>query len=358
MKRIRDRWIFYLMFGYIMASFVWWAVLFLRQNAAEFREDEAAYRIAWIEQGGDEAGFLQSDSRAALQAELRKRNFMILGEGLVFVTLIAIGFWRIDQSFRREIELTRQQNNFILSITHELKSPLASIKLSMQTLLRRALGQDQVERIAGLCVEDVERLESLVENILLASRIENPDFRFDRSWFDLSGSVTELITSLRRKFPQTVFAEEIQPGIRFEGDEFALTSVVINLIENAVKYGPKEGTVTVGLEEFRQRIRLVVADEGAGVPEAERARIFRRFYRIGNEETRAHKGTGLGLYIVDRIVREHGGSIAVESNRPRGARFVVELPRSHDADAVGEGSVDRDALLPEVSEDPARLTKA
>ncbi|MFT7587961.1 MAG: signal transduction histidine kinase [Limisphaerales bacterium] len=326
-QRHGTRLIFFVMFAYILASFGWWSILFLRNNKKEFEEDTAAYKLEWVRAGNEETSFELSPTYEIFEKELRKRNMMILGEGMVFLTLISIGFWRINASFQQEIDLTRLQNNFLLSITHELKSPLASIKLSMETVLRRQLDPERVNRIAHISLEEVDRLETLVENILLASRIENPEHRFHLGYFDLSKKVNEISMSWDRKYPTHKFELKVEKGLNLEADPVAIPSVITNLVENAVKYAPNETAITVQLFSDKGQIVFQVSDVGDGIADEEKLKIFQRFYRVGNENTRKSKGTGLGLFIVYEIVRAHNGTIEISDNTPQGAVFTVRFPR-------------------------------
>lgn len=327
-----DRAVFYAMFVYIVASFLWWAMLFLRANRDAFREDVAQASATWVARGlavGEKRqaeGFEQTEAYAALHAELRRRNSMVIGEGFVFLSLIAVGFWRIQSAFRQEIELTRRQNNFLLSITHELKSPLASIRLSMDTLRSRKLNQEHVERIASMALDDVDRLERLVQNILLASRIEDPRHRFAMEPMDLAHTAQEALRALRRRYPEQTFQYQGTHQVPLQGDPFAWLSVVTNLLDNAVKYSPEGSPVHLEIQRQGADWTLCVDDAGPGIPPEEQERVFERFYRIGNEETRSSKGTGLGLFIVQEIVKAHGGHIKVETSRFGGSRFVVQIP--------------------------------
>lgn len=327
-KGIHSRPIFYGIFVYILASFSWWSVLFLRQNKRAYQEDVAVLERIWLAEQpiNSTENFSASPRFLELKAELRRKNMMIAGEGLVFITLISIGFWRIHRSFSREIEVSRQQNNFLLSITHELKSPLASIKLAMETMKRHALQPEQINRIAGRSLEDVDRLEKMVENILLASRMEDPAHRFDKNWLDWSAVVRAGVEGLQRRYPNQPVKAQISPDLYLNGDALALSSVVMNLLDNAVKYTPAGTEVSVQLQQANGHLELEVADRGTGIPDAEKPKIFRRFYRIGNEETRSSKGTGLGLFIVQEIVRAHRGTIQVRNREGGGSVFQVRFP--------------------------------
>lgn len=327
-----DRAVFYAMFVYIVASFLWWAMLFLRANRDAFQADLVKARSSWMDEGASlglarsEAAFEETEMHRLLHAELRRRNGMVLGEGFVFLSLIAVGFWRIQSAFRQEIELTRRQNNFLLSITHELKSPLASIRLSMDTLRSRKLNQEHVERIASMALDDVGRLERMVQNILLASRIEDPRHRFAMEPMDMVATGKEALRALQRRYPEQTFRYDGLDEWLLDGDPFAWLSVITNLLDNAVKYSPQGSPVHMHMLREPGIVRLSVDDAGPGIPAEERERVFERFYRIGNEETRSSKGTGLGLFIVQEIVRAHGGSIAIAQSPLGGSRFSVRIP--------------------------------
>ncbi len=315
-----------MIFIYILASFSWWSVLFLRQNQRAFRQDAEDLRLEWQAQGGTEVSLKNSPAYLTLAAELRRKNMMIAGEGLVFLSLISIGFWRINSSFNREIQISRQQNNFLLSITHELKSPLASIKLAMETLQRRELKPEQVHKIAFRSLEDVDRLEKMVENILLASRMEDPGYRFDEYWFDLSSAISEVARGIKRRYPEQLLQTDIVAGLHMNGDALAMSSVVLNLLDNAMKYAPTGTEVMLSLQPVGSNLVMKVLDRGPGIPDQEKTRVFQRFYRIGNEETRSSKGTGLGLFIVQEIVKAHGGHIQLKDREGGGSAFTITLP--------------------------------
>lgn len=251
---------------------------------------------------------------------------MIVGEGSLFLIVFLVGAIWLHKSIRRQRQLQEQKKNFLLSVTHELKSPLASIKILLQTIQKRDLTRDQVLDFIGKSLMDIERLDDMVENMLLASKIENQSYTFPKAKFNLSVLVDSIVNRLqitKCESSQQIIDAEIEPKIQITGDKFALTSVVTNLIENAIKYsGPCE-TVEVKLFSKDDRVFLQVADHGIGIADEEKGRIFNRFYRVGSEETRNTKGTGLGLYIVKEVLDKHQASIKVKDNRPVGSIFEV-----------------------------------
>jgi signal transduction histidine kinase len=251
---------------------------------------------------------------------------MILAEGPIFLFIFFAGAYSLHRSINRESKLQEQKKNFLLSVTHELKSPLASIKILLQTIQKRHLTKEQVLNFIGKSLMDIERLDDMVENMLLASKIDNRSYSFPKDKFNLSVLVDSIVNRLqitKCEGTQQIIDAEIEPKIQITGDKFALTSVVTNLIENAIKYsGPCE-TVAVKLFSKEDKIFLQVADHGIGIADQEKNRIFDKFYRVGSEDTRNTKGTGLGLYIVKEVLDKHQASIKVKDNRPAGSIFEV-----------------------------------
>lgn len=320
--------VFYLIvFIYIVSSFLYWTYLLHKNNYDDFTQLKARELNVYLHQGGNPDNFANSEMYQRLYSDYRQKEAMLIGEGTIFIILMSIGFWRIRRLFREEIILTRQQNNFLLSITHELKSPLASLKLSMQTMEKHRLDADQVKKMAHMSMDDVDRLESLVENILLASKIESSNFRLNKEEMNLSEITRNIYERICEKFRNSrTFESNIVSNIYVKADRLSFSSVIYNLIENAIKYSTEGSLIQVDLRADAQSAILVVSDTGIGIPDHEKARIFERFYRVGREETRTTKGTGLGLFIVKQIVAYHDGTIEVRNNQPKGSVFTVSIP--------------------------------
>lgn len=260
---------------------------------------------------------------ASLQSN---RLGMVLGEGSIFVIILVFGAYYLHKSINKEQKLQEQKRNFLLSVTHELKSPLASIKILLQTIQKRDLNRAQTLNFIDKALLDIERLDDMVENMLLASKIDNRSYSFPKAQFNLSVLVDSIVNRLqitKCDCNQQIIDAEIEPKIEITGDKFALTSVVTNLIENAIKYSNPCETVAVKLFSKEGRVHLQVADHGIGIADAEKNRIFDKFYRVGSEDTRNTKGTGLGLYIVKEVLDKHEATIRVKDNRPAGSIFEV-----------------------------------
>jgi K+-sensing histidine kinase KdpD len=250
---------------------------------------------------------------------------MILGEGSIFIFLLGVGAYFIHSSINKEDKLKEQQQNFLMSVTHELKSPLAAIKLSIETIVKRDLDKEQQAKLLRNSLKDIERLDDLVENMLLATKIESRTYSFPKEEFDFSELVTKITDRLQLHScgNQQLINTKIQDDIKVTGDKFALSSVVTNLVENAVKYSGPCAEVAVSLCQNDGKPFLTVSDKGPGIPDGEKMLIFDKFYRVGDENVRKSKGTGLGLFIVKEVLQNHDADISVKDNTPQGAIFEV-----------------------------------
>lgn len=312
--------LFYLLMGYVLIQFVWWSYLLFEQNYEIY---ELKKRINLFEYSDPQ---LIIEKGNQLEQKLRARWVMIAGEGVVFLALLLIVFWKVQRAFKKESELAERQKNFLLSVTHELKSPIASAKLALETVLKRELEKEKRNEIVLNAIKDTDRLNTLVENILLASHIEDASFRLHKENVNLSQYLEETIKqAILSLNPTQKIVLDIQPHIIFSIDKTIFPSIILNLFENAVKYSPDGSVIITRLKQQENKIVLAISDEGTGIPSEEKQKIFQKFYRIGSEEIRKTKGTGLGLYIVKYLVEKHGGKISVKDNVPKGSIFEVIL---------------------------------
>ncbi len=319
-KKSRPLFWFYLLVAYIFVQFIWWTYLMINLN------NEVVHLKTEINLLKGETLNEVVIKGNELNEKLHKRWLMISGEGLVFVSLLLLGIYQIRKTFNKEAKLALQQKNFLLSITHELKSPIASVKLQLQTLQKHELDREKQKEIIANAISDTERLNSLVENILLAAKIENNIDSIYKEECNISDTITEVMNQTIASFnykQKVVLA--IEPGIYMKIDKTNFPSIILNLFENAVKYSTGNSTITVSLKKQDQAIILSVADEGLGISDMDKKNIFEKFYRIGNEETRSTKGTGIGLYIVNYLVEQHNGTISVKNNLPKGSIFEVSF---------------------------------
>ena len=254
-----------------------------------------------------------------------KHNRMIRGEGAVLFLGLLLGIWIINRAFQKEISLTNQQRNFLLSITHELKSPIASIQLVLDTLRKRKLDEKQQETLVGSAGKETERLHELVNNLLLSAKL---DAAYTPTLEDIkiANLFEDLITKMKIRFPKATISMTQNEVPSIKGDRQGLVSVFTNLVENAIKYGDNQSIIHIDYYYENDSFHFKISDNGIGIPIEERKKIFEKFYRVGNEDVRQTKGTGLGLYIVNRVIKAHRGTIQVLDNAPKGSVFHVVLP--------------------------------
>ncbi len=231
----------------------------------------------------------------------------------------------------REIRRNAQHDAFINAVTHELKTPVASIRLYLETLLSRNVEEQKRQEFYNIMLADSDRLLSTIEQVLRTGRMGASTRVLNFSNFDLSALLEECVERARVFHNLPVSALHYQgPAIRIQGDAEEVRAAVSNLIDNAVKYSGNQVKVVVRAERVDgKQVAVRVIDEGAGIPKAELNRIFRRFYRIPGPLATRFKGTGLGLYIVRSVAKRHGGRAWAESAGPgSGSTFVLQLPVS------------------------------
>lgn len=313
-----------LLFLYVISAILFWGIS-LEQKSQTIYDLE--YQCLSSEIDSAQNPIAYNTKLASIQDKRSSRTKQYLGEGGTFLLVILIGAFVVYSSFRRSIRLSKQQNNFMLSVTHELKSPIAAMKLNLQTLERHNLDKDKKELLVDRCVKEANRLNDLCNNMLLASQMEGGQYKRSRESFSFTELVEDSLKDYDHRYPNRISADTL-PEYNLTGDRVLIQMAVNNLLENAIKYTPKDKPVTVTMEERNNYISLQVADLGQGIPEEEKAKIFNKFYRIGSEETRKSKGTGLGLYLTAKIVRQHKGKISVKDNQPNGAIFDISFPIS------------------------------
>ncbi|MFT6358422.1 MAG: signal transduction histidine kinase [Saprospiraceae bacterium] len=311
----------------MLVAFSWWSVLLFTKNRDAFYAKRDLMHIGMIAEHlvhSDEE-FLQTAEYEQLAARYERQEWMIFGEAAVFVVSLIIGVYLINRGYHKEMKASEQRRNFLLSITHELKSPIASIKLVLETFLKRDLNKKQSTKFTKNALKDTERLNNLVNDLLLSAKLETAYQPYFEP-LDLVELIEDLIAKLSTKHLKSKFFFEKNDAIpTIQADKMGLTSVALNLLENAVKYGDTNPEITTTLSLKNNEIIWKVADNGIGISDKEKGNVFEKFYRVGSEETRTTKGTGLGLYIVKEIIGAHGGTIKVVDNQPKGTEFVIRL---------------------------------
>ncbi len=288
----------YVLGAYVLVQFVWWGYHLIDLTRASAKDPDA----------------------------VSGRVLMIVGEGSVFLLLLLFGLWRIKSSIRKEINIARQQNNFMLSVTHELKTPLAATKLYLQTLLRhQQLPEEKKQEVLNKAIEESNRLEGLVEQILTASRLEQQSIDLNRTKFELNEAVSELI-QIQQNRQNIQIAFQAAQEINVHTDRFLLQTAINNLLENAIKFTDSAKGVSVKISVHELYISIRIKDFGKGISVEDQRLLFRKFSRLGNEETRTTKGTGLGLYIAFQSSKAIGGIVKLINPGEAGAEFEIQIP--------------------------------
>lgn len=287
--------IFYVLSVYVVVQFIWWG-----------------YHLIELTEVVSQAS-----------KPVSNRIAMIIGEGAVFLILLLIGIWQIRRSIRKELKLSERQNNFLLSVTHELKTPLAANKLYLQTIKKRDLSKEQTDDLLKKAIDENVRLERMIDNILNATRLENNRMIIEKEIIDFGQFITVIQERYNSLLDKSIIELDIDTQIEVFADRFMLETIFNNLIENALKYAGKDQAITLYSSKKDNFIEFGVKDLGPGVPKELKSEIFKKFFRVGNEEVRTQKGTGLGLFIVSQLVKMHNGTLVCEDNVPNGINFRI-----------------------------------
>ncbi len=287
---------FYVLVAYVIMQFAWWAYHLITLSEQVYANDE-----------------------------VNKRVYMIVGEGMVFFALLVVGVWQLKKSIKKEIALNRDQKNFLLATTHELKTPISVIKLYLETLSTRNLDEAKKQELMQKTLKENDRLNDLIDKVLLASRVESGSHLLNFQRINLSDIIEHISDKLKHQYSNRELVLNVEKNLEMKGDSTALESIASNLIENALKYSEADKPVRIELTKSNQQITFKVVDLGKGIQNPEKAKKL--FFREMNEETRTSKGSGLGLYIVDQLTSLHQGKFIIDSS-PNGTTTTILLPVS------------------------------
>jgi signal transduction histidine kinase len=254
-------------------------------------------------------------------------NWPVMVEGLVMLVLILVGVYVIFVFWNRQSNLYAQQRYFISQVTHELKSPLASIRLHLETIRLRRPTEERLDSFVGTMLADTERLHYLINNLLMAARLEQRRKPGERRLTDISALIGDYVEQERTKLPQGGnISLDAEPGVKSIVDSEEMGMVLRNLFENAVLYSPESPDIAVKLKKSGNTLVISVMDHGRGIEKKDIKRVFGMFYRVQRKDDYV-RGTGLGLYIVESVIKSHGGTVHVTSEGVgRGSTFTIKLP--------------------------------
>jgi signal transduction histidine kinase len=256
-----------------------------------------------------------------------KFNWPVMVEGLLLLVVILVGVYVIFVYWNRQSNLYAKQRDIISQVTHELKSPLASIQLHLETIRLRRPAGEKLDAFVGTMLADTDRLHYLINNLLMAARLEQRRKPAERRLTDLSAMLAEYVERERTNLPQGgSISLEAEPALKLLVDPEEMGMVLRNLFENAVLYSPGSPEIAVRLNRTGNSVRLTIQDKGRGLDKNELKHVFEIFYRVHPTGENV-RGTGLGLHIVYTIIRSYGGRVSVESaGLGQGCTFIITLP--------------------------------
>ncbi len=313
--------VYWVLLVYMIAALVWWFVALQNQNSL-------MANMRMVELKKDDPQYMEKVS--LIETAHSRKVAQYIGEGSTFLALILLGAVFVFRATRRQIRLSQQQHNFMMAVTHELKTPIAVTQLNLETLQKRKLDEVTQQRLIRNTLQEANRLNTLCNNILLAAQLDAGAYKTIKQEINWSDTVAGCAENFTIRYPQRKIHSNINEGIYVLGEELQLQMLVNNLIENALKYSPADAKIIIGLKEELGKAILTVTDEGAGINNEEKKQIFQKFYRSGDESTRNAKGTGLGLYLCKKIATGHKGHIAITDNTPTGSIFTVTLNSSNE----------------------------
>ncbi len=308
--------IYWFLLLYILAALIWWFIALNQQN---IRMNE--FKIQRL----DKKNINYSQQYTAIINEEKRKKAQYAGEGFIFLLLISAGAIFLFRTVNKQLKTSIQQQNFMMAITHELKTPIAVTKLNLETLQKRKLDEIQQEKLIGNTLQETNRMNALCNNLLLSSQMEAGGYKYTMEKTNFSELINNCVNDFISRYPQRNFLKKINENIFISGDLFLLQMAVNNLIDNAVKYSGKETMLEITLTDKHNSCELCIIDQGLGIDNSEKKKIFEKYYRTGSEATQKSKGTGLGLFLVKKIIDNHKGGIKVVDNLPKGSTFIIEL---------------------------------
>jgi two-component system, OmpR family, sensor histidine kinase CiaH len=304
----------WLLLVYVLAALIWWYIALNLQN-----NQMAENKLGILTH--DDPAYIEKVDK--INADHDRLSKAYKSEGLVFLLVILAGAFFLRSVIMRQIRILRQQQNFMMAITHELKTPISIARLNIETLQKHVLDEPKKEKILKSSLQEINRLNTLTGNILVSAQLEGGSYLYSKEELNFSRVVFDSYQDFVTRYPNRPWNKEWEDGLYISGDPLLMQILVNNMIENAVKYSPPASPVTIILKREGDKGILQVKDEGVGIPKKEYKRIFQKFYRVGNEDTRTTQGTGLGLYLCRKITQDHKMSLQVSENQPAGTRFTV-----------------------------------
>ena len=306
--------IYWVFLTYMIAAFIWWYVSLEKQN-----NEIAAIKFQSIQLSDPS---LAAKTHAIQDFQLRKTK-QFIGEGITILVLFLLGAIYVYRSLMKQLRYADQQQNFMMAVTHELKTPIAISHLNIETLLKRELDSAQQLKLLEATLKETKRLDSLSTNILLTAQLDMGQYEANKQLVNVSELVRQNIKSFKERYPSRICNTLVEDAMEIQGEPLLIQLLVNNLIDNANKYAPVTEPIYIHLQSNQNTIQLIVKDQGPGIAADDKNKVFEKFYRVGAESTRTTKGSGLGLYLCKKIAEFHNASIQLTANTPTGSIFTV-----------------------------------
>ena len=306
--------IYWVFLTYMIAAFIWWYVSLEKQN-----NEIAAIKFQSIQLSDPS---LAAKTHSIQDFQLRKTK-QFIGEGVTFLLLFLLGAIYVYRSLLKQLRYADQQQNFMMAVTHELKTPIAISHLNIETLLKRDLDATQQLKLLEATLKETKRLDDLSTNILLTSQLDMGKYEADKQLVNLSELVRQTIKSFQERYPSRVCNTMVEDAKEIQGEPLLIQLLINNLMDNANKYAPITEPIYIQLQTHQNTLQLIVKDQGPGIADTAKNKVFEKFYRLGSESTRTTKGSGLGLYLCKKIATFHNAQIQLTNNTPTGSIFTV-----------------------------------
>lgn len=298
--------------SYMTLAIIWWTILLYQQNELVMELSREIKTSSGVDIGLTHQKYL-------------RQKWMILGEAATFGVAMIMGMILLYNSYRKELAVQKNKSNFLMSITHELKTPITTIKLFLQTL-KRKINDPKLEEMNQQAIDETERLNELVLKLLTANKLEG-GFKLLLSSVKIDKLIQDRIEAYKRRFPDHSIQLINGQEITMQTDSEALRLILDNLIENACKYDKENKDIRIEMNNQNNTLDITVKDKGQGIHEKNPEKLFEKFFRGEDENTRKNQGTGLGLYIVKSIADLMNASVNVESNVGKGSAFTISLKK-------------------------------
>lgn len=305
--------LYWFLLSYILAALIFWFVILNSQNV-----QISQYRLDLVDV--DDISHQEKENR--ITNERNRNTTQYIGEGVSFLILIVAGAVFVFRAINRQFKQAQQQENFMMAITHELKTPVAVTKLNLETLQKRTLNDEQRQKLINATIQETNRLNALCNNMLLATQIEAGGYKIMKERIDFTKIAQDCIQQFIIRFPNRKIKAQLREEVFISGDLLLLQLAVNNLLDNAIKYSGKDDIVLLKVFSEGSELHMQVVDQGPGISAIEKEKIFEKYYRSSKGQI---KGTGLGLYLTKKIVQAHHGDIRIENNSERGSIFEIIL---------------------------------